>query len=68
MHPVELFELKDHFIVARLDVGSNIGGHVRKQYQGGIVPTFIVFDRSGTEVWRKSGSVPLLKTILALGL
>jgi hypothetical protein len=61
-------ELTDHFLVIRLDVLSDVGKYVRQKYQGGVVPTFIVFDKGGNEVWRHSGSVPELGTILLPGL
>ena len=60
--------LTDHFLVIRLDVLSNVGKYVRQKYQGGVVPTFMVFDKGGNEVWRHSGSVPQLETILLLDL
>jgi thioredoxin-related protein len=60
--------LTDHFLVIRLDVLSDAGKYVRQKYQGGVVPTFIFFDKGGNEVWRHSGSVPELETILRLGL
>ena len=62
------FGLTDHFLVIRLNVLSDVGKYVRKKHQGGVVPTFIVFDKSGNEAWRHSGSVPELETILRLGL
>ena len=61
-------ELTDYFLVIRLDVLSDVGKYVRQKYQGGVVPTFIVFDKGGNEVWRHSGSVPELETILLPGL
>ena len=61
-------ELTDHFLVIRLDVLADVGKYVRQKYQGGVVPTFIVFDKGGNEVWRHSGSVPELETILISGL
>ena len=39
--------LTDHFLVIRLDVLSDVGKYVRQKYQGGVVPTFIVFDKEG---------------------
>ncbi len=45
---------------------SNVGQRIRQRYRGGVVPTFIVFDIGGNEVWRHSGSVPKLETILRL--
>ena len=61
-------ELRDYFLVIRLNVNADVGKHIRQKYQGGMVPTFIVFDRGGSEVWRLSGRVPKLETILLLGL
>ena len=60
--------LKDDFVVIRLDIASDLGKHAREKYDGKLVPTFMVFDTSGTVVWRHSGSVPKLETILSLGL
>ena len=60
--------LTNHFQVIRLDVLSDVGKYVRQKYQGDIVPTFIVFDKGGNEVWRHSGNVPELGMILRLGL
>ena len=60
--------LTDDFILIRLDVLSDVGKYVRQKYQGGVVPMFIVFDKGGNEVWRHSGSVPELQTILRLDL
>ncbi len=61
-------ELAGHFRVIRLDALSDIGKYVRQKYRGGVVPTFIVFDKGGNEIWRHSGSVPQLEKILRLGL
>lgn len=52
----------------RINVASSLGNYVQKKYNGGFVPTFIVFDSSGKEVWRQNGLVPSLSTILSLGL
>ena len=60
--------LTDHFLIIRLDVLSDVGKYVRQKHQGGVVPTFIVFDKGGNEIWRYSGAVPELETILLLGL
>jgi len=60
--------LKDYMSVIRIDVGSNTGKAVRRKYRGELVPTFIVFDMYGNEVWRQSGRVPQLAEILNLGL
>ena len=62
------FELKNYMSVIRIDVSSNTGKDIRRRYQGELVPTFIVFDMYGNEVWRQSGKVPELAEILILGL
>ena len=61
-------QLSERFYFIRLNVSSGVGKHIRQKYQGGLVPTFIVFDQRGHEVWRHSGSVPSLDSILALDL
>ncbi len=60
--------LTDRFLVIRLDALSDVGKYVRQKYQEGVVPTFIVFDKGGNEVWRHSGGVPQLEKILLLDL
>ena len=60
-------DIKGHFIVIRLDIASDLGKHAREKSDGKLVPTFMVFDTSGAVVWRHSGSVPQLETILSLG-
>ena len=54
--------------MTRLDVGSELGNYVRRKHQAQMVPTFILFDKRGNEVWRKSGSVPALEAIMSLNL
>ena len=61
-------ELEDHFLVIRLNVGSGIGRQIRNRYQGGLVPTFIVFNQNGVEYWRYNGEIPNSYEILSLGL
>ena len=62
------FNLKDDFLVVRLNVSSDLGKNTLVKYRGRVVPTFIVFDKRGNEIWRHSGSVPSLETILSLDL
>lgn len=62
------WELRDSFLVIRISVISDLGKDLRSRYQTGVVPTFIVFNNVGKEVWRHSGSVPELEEILILGL
>ena len=61
-------ELGSYFIVVRLSVASDVGKYVRWEYQGDIVPTFIIFDKDGNEFWRRVGSVPNLEEINKLNL
>ena len=59
-------KLKNHFLVIRVDVSSDLGKYISKKYQRGVVPTFIVFDKGGNEVWRHSGDVPKPENLLDL--
>lgn len=59
-------KLKNHYRVIRIDVNSDLGKYISKKYQRGVVPTFIVFDKGGTEVWRHSGNVPKPEKILEI--
>ena len=60
--------LEDDFLVVRLNVHSDLGKYVFVKYRGRAVPTYIVLDKRGNEVWRQTGSVPSLATILSLDL
>ena len=62
------FNLEDDLFVVRLNISSDLGSYLFAKYRGIVVPTFIVFDKRGNEVWRHSGSVPELETILSLDL
>lgn len=48
-------ELADGAQVLRIDVRSDSGRKLAQSLGLVMVPTFIVFDKSGTEVWRKVG-------------
>ena len=60
--------LSDEFVIVRIDINSDVGGKIRQKYQTRLVPTFVAFDKGGTEVWRRSGKVPHLEEILLLNL
>ena len=53
-------------MVLRINILSKVGRYVLGKYQINMVPTFIVFDKFGNELWRISGSVPELQTIISL--
>lgn len=57
-------ELEGTFKVIRIDVGSQLGSHVRQKYDGGFVPLFLIIDREGKVVFRQSGSVPKQEDIV----
>tara|TARA_B000000460_G_scaffold226607_1_gene181628 strand:- start:19 stop:519 length:501 start_codon:yes stop_codon:yes gene_type:complete len=61
-------DLEGEFLVVRLDLNSDVGKYVRQKYDGGLVPTFIVFNRGGDLVWKINGKVPTAKKILSLDL
>ena len=67
---VDRLELKlsANLVVVRLNISSKTGKYVKEKYKSDLVPTFIIFDKNGTEVWRQSGRVPKLETILSLNL
>ena len=60
--------LQDDFLVARVSIHSELGKYLLVKYRGAVVPTFIVLDKRGNEVWRHARSVPSLDTILSLDL
>ncbi len=59
-------QLGDEYVVVRFDIGSEIGKYVRKKYNANVTPIFIVFDTNGNLVWKRSGRVPSLQTILSI--
>ena len=61
-------QLTDKLIFIRLDIGSRFGKEIRKRYNGGAVPTFVIFDSDGTERLRISGKVPTIESIYDLDL
>ena len=50
----------------RIDIGSDIGKKISTKYESRTVPTFIALDKNGKEVWRQTGGVPDLETVLLL--
>ena len=60
--------LKEDLRVVRVNIQSDLGKYVLVKYRAGLVPTYIIFDKGGNEVWRQSGSVPASSTILSLDL
>ncbi|MQF68829.1 hypothetical protein FIM12_00635 [SAR202 cluster bacterium AD-804-J14_MRT_500m] len=55
-----------HFVVIRVDIGSELGQHIRNKYQAKSVPTFLVLDHAGKIALRHNGKVPELREILSL--
>ena len=52
--------------VFRVNVASELGKYLRSDYNSGMVPSFLVFDSNGKEIWRNNGSVPQLDIIMGL--
>ena len=59
-------QLGDEYVVVRFDISSEIGKYVRSKYNANVTPTFIVFNTDGDLVWKRSGQVPSLQTILSI--
>ena len=57
------FQLKNKLTVIRLNISSNLGEVIKNRYNSGVVPTFIMFDRDGNEIWRTIGTVPKLEQV-----
>jgi len=45
-------------MVVRLNVAERVGRQIARKYEITRVPTFIVFDAQGQELWRQSGQWP----------
>lgn len=52
--------------VTRLNISSKIGRYARSKYGEGIVPTFILVDKSGVEIWQVNGKIPGPEKLLSL--
>ena len=60
--------LKNRYLVVRVSISSDLGHYLRTEYQVGVVPAIVLFDKYGNPVWTQSGRIPSLETILSLGL
>ena len=58
--------LTGHLTVLRVNTRSNLAKYLRETYSWDFVPTFILFNRHGNEVWRQTGRVPSLDTLLSI--
>ncbi len=59
-------ELSSHFQVLRVNTRSVLAKYLRTMYSWEFVPTFILFDKHGNEVWRQTGKVPSTDTLLSM--
>ena len=50
-------ELRDKLVVRRVDIPSDEGRQLLKEYQIEFTPTFILFDKAGKEQWRGTGKL-----------
>jgi thioredoxin-related protein len=44
-------------IVIRIDIQSETGSQLTREFGSRVTPTFIFFDETGTEKWRSFGSI-----------
>ena len=58
-------QLKGEALVIRVNIQEEVGRRLRERHKVRLVPTFILFNGSGEEVWRQSGQLPDRKRILA---
>jgi len=59
-------KLDKEFIVVNANIASELGAHIRRELDIKIVPTFMVLNSVGQEIWRSSVMVPTLENILSL--
>ena len=57
------FQLKNKVAVIRFDVSSDLGKVIRNRYDSTVVPTFIMLNKYGNEIWRITGTVPNIEQI-----
>ena len=59
-------QLSSHFGVLRVNTRSTLAKYLRDTYSWDFVPTFILFNKHGNEIWRQTGKVPSIDTILSI--
>ena len=57
-------QLKGKALVIRINIQEEVGHQLRARHSVKLVPTFILFDGLGEEVWRQSGRLPDQKRML----
>lgn len=50
-------ELSGRLTVIRVDIHTEAGREIARQYKFQYTPTFIMFDEDGNELWREVGSL-----------
>ena len=50
-------ELRDKLVIRRVDIRSPEGQQLVREHQVQFTPTFLLFDATGKEQWRGSGSL-----------
>ena len=60
-------KLRGHFRVLRVNTRSDLAKYLRNEYSWQFVPTFILFNKHGNEIWRQTGKVPSIDTLLQMG-
>jgi thiol-disulfide isomerase/thioredoxin len=51
-------DINDDFNILRIDIHTEYGRELRQSFQFDYTPEFVLFDRSGQEVWRDHGLPP----------
>lgn len=60
-------ELDDQYQFVKFDIGGKYGRHLREMHNVELVPTLIVLNKYGKEIWRTTGKVPKASTINLVG-
>ena len=50
--------------VVRFNIQNPLGKQIAERYKARLVPTFVVFNKSGKETWRASGQIAHRQNIL----
>ena len=58
--------LAGDFAVVRINIMSDIGKDAVHSLDIRMVPTFVILDNAGQEIWRTSGTIPTLDDIASL--
>lgn len=62
-------EYGDRLVLLKVDIQSEAGKEIAREFNSSLTPTFVMFDGEGNELWRSIGKIDpdkVRKTILKI--